>query len=152
MSDKPKPIVVIDTQLILRAALNDRSLPARLLFDLGHLYMLAISPGIYAEAQDVLNRPKLRRKFTGLTDESVSRTLAVLQGGLQVIPDHIPTISRDPKDDIFLATANLSKAAYLVTEDQDLLVLHPYEDIQILNALDFLNVLLFIEPSDGDKP
>jgi len=139
---------VIDTQIILRATFNDRSLPARLLFDLGYLYVLAVSPGVYAEAADVLNRPKLRTKFKGLTDESVARTLKVLEDSIQVTPPTIPAVSRDSKDDVFLATAIESKAQYLVTEDNDLLVLHPYRGVEILNALDFLNVLLSI---DSDK-
>ncbi len=38
-----KPIVVIDTQLFLRATLNERSLPAKLIFQFGHLYILWIN-------------------------------------------------------------------------------------------------------------
>lgn len=145
MSDKPKPIVVIDTQLILRATLNPRSLPAKLLFGFGERYVLAVSAAIYAEAEDVLNRPKLRAKFSGLTDEAVSKTLRVLAAAQQVELDEIPPVSRDPKDDVFLAVAVASGAKYLVSEDQDLLVLNPYEGIQIINALDFLAIL---QPSD----
>lgn len=141
MSENPKPVVVIDTQIVLRATLNERSLPAKLLFALGQHYILAVSPGIRAEVEDVLNRPSLREKFPGLTDESVARTLAVLDGGQQFSPETMPSVSRDPKDDIFLATAVESGAQYLVTEDKDLLVLNPYEGIHILNALEFLYVL-----------
>jgi uncharacterized protein len=121
--------------------LNEQSLPAKLLFELGRHYILAMSPATRAEALDVLTRPKLRAKFTTLTDAAVARTLAVLDGGQQVTPEEVPSISRDPKDDIFLATAVLSGAQYLVTEDQDLLVLNPYRNIRILNALDFLRVI-----------
>ncbi len=144
MSENPKPIVVIDTQLVLRATLNERSLPAKLLFELGRFYTLAVSPGIRAEVEDVLNRAEIRAKFPGITDESVVRTLAVLDGGQEFAPESVPAVSRDPKDDIFIATAVLSNAQYLVTEDKDLLVLNPYQGIHILNALDFLRV---IQPS-----
>lgn len=148
MSDNPKPIVVIDTQLVLRAALNERSLPAKLFFELGSRYILAVSPGIRAEVEDVLNRPDLRKKFIGLNDESVARVLAVLDGAQQFAPETVPAVSRDPKDDIFLATAVESGAQYLVSEDQDLLVLNPYQSIHILNALDFLRT---IQPPTIDK-
>ncbi len=144
MNTSPRPIVVIDTQLFLRATLNHRSLPAKLLFELGEYYVLAVSPGILDEVQDVLNRPKLRNKFTGLTDETVARTLTVLSGAQQVTPDMVPAVSRDPKDDIFLATAVTSGAQYLVTEDKDLLVLDPYQGIRIIDALAFLRI---IQPS-----
>jgi len=132
-----QPTVVIDTQIILRATLNERSLPGKLLFDLGYLYTLAISPAVRAEIADVLSRPKLRQKFPGLTDESTARVLAVLDAGLQITPP----VSRDPKDDMFLALAVESKATYLVSEDNDLLVLDPYRGIRILTVLEFLQAL-----------
>ncbi len=140
-----QPTVVIDTQIILRATLNERSLPGKLLFDLGYLYTLAISPAVRAEIADVLSRPKLRQKFPGLTDESTARVLAVLDAGLQITPEITPEItpavSRDPKDDMFLALAVESKATYLVSEDNDLLVLDTYRGIRILTVLEFLQAL-----------
>lgn len=140
-----QPTVVIDTQIILRATLNERSLPGKLLFDLGYLYTLAISPAVRAEIADVLSRPKLRQKFPGLTDESTARVLAVLDAGLQITPEITPEItpavSRDPKDDMFLALAVESKATYLVSEDNDLLVLNPYRGIRILTVVEFLQAL-----------
>ena len=57
------------------------------------------------------------------------------------MPDDVPAVSRDLKDDIFLATAVLSGAQYIVTEDKDLLVLNPYDGIHILNAVEFLNII-----------
>lgn len=136
-----QPTVVIDTQIILRATLNERSLPGKLLFDLGYLYTLAISPAVRAEIADVLSRPKLRQKFPGLTDESTARVLAVLDAGLQITPEITPAVSRDPKDDMFLALAVESKATYLVSEDNDLLVLDPYRGIRILTVVEFLQAL-----------
>ncbi|MBI1281436.1 MAG: putative toxin-antitoxin system toxin component, PIN family [Anaerolineaceae bacterium] len=144
MSENPLPIIVIDTQLVLRATLNERSLPAKIFFNYGHLYILAVSPGIRAEVADVLTRPSIRAKFTSITDESVARVLSILDAGQQISPEDVPPVSRDPKDDIFLATAVMSGAQYIVTEDKDLLVLNPYEGIRILNALEFLNI---IQPS-----
>jgi len=144
VSENPLPIIVIDTQLVLRATLNERSLPAKIFFNYGHLYILAVSPEIRAEVEDVLTRPSIRAKFTNIRDESVSRVLAVLDAGQQVAPEEVPAASRDPKDDIFLATAVVSGAQYLVSEDKDLLVLNPYQGIRILNALEFLNI---IQPS-----
>jgi len=141
VSENPLPIIVIDTQLVLRAALNERSLPAKLFFNYGERYILAVSPGIRAEVEDVLTRPSIRAKFTSITDDTVARILAVLDAGQQVIPEEVPSVSRDPKDDIFLATAVLAEAQFILTEDKDLLVLNPYQNIRILNALDFLNVL-----------
>jgi predicted nucleic acid-binding protein len=49
------------------------------------------------------------------------------------------TACRDSNDDKFLALALAIKANCIVTGDQDLLVLHPFQGIPILTPADFLN-------------
>lgn len=48
-------------------------------------------------------------------------------------------VCRDPKDDKFLELAVNGKADYLITGDDDLLVLHPFRGVQIMTARDFLD-------------
>jgi putative PIN family toxin of toxin-antitoxin system len=48
------------------------------------------------------------------------------------------TACRDPKDDKFLELAVAANASCIITGDDDLLVLHPFRKIPILNASDFL--------------
>lgn len=144
-----KSVVVIDTQLLLRATVNFRSLPAKIIFDLGHLYELVESVATIAEAQDVLNRPKLRVKFPSLTDAAVARTVALLEAAQKVEPSEVPAVARDAKDDMFLALATESKAQYLVTEDQDLLVLDPYQGVRIISAVDFFRALQTLQSTDS---
>jgi putative PIN family toxin of toxin-antitoxin system len=50
-------------------------------------------------------------------------------------------VCRDPDDDVVLATALAGKVSYLVTGDQDLLVLHPYAGISIIAPRSFLDLL-----------
>jgi uncharacterized protein len=112
-----------------------------MLFLLKDVYLLAVSPDVRAEVYDVLTHPKLRKKFPQLTDEAIEQTMALLDTGLQLTPKSVPAAARDPKDDKFLALAVESNARYLVSEDQDLLVLDPYQGIRILNALDFVRAI-----------
>jgi uncharacterized protein len=140
-----KPRIVIDTQVLLRATVNRRSLPAKLVFDLRNRYRRFTSFMMWEEFYDVLHRPKVRQKFKLLTDSVVKETLALLSDVEWVIPDETPAISRDPKDDMVLATAISSHAGFIVSEDKDLLVLHPYEGVQIVNVLDIVRTL---EPKD----
>jgi len=49
------------------------------------------------------------------------------------------TDCRDPKDNKFLELAVTANASCIITGDDDLLVLHPFRNIPILNASDFLN-------------
>jgi uncharacterized protein len=136
-----KPLAVLDTQILLRAAINTRSLPAKIFFDLKQLYQLVASEQTIAEFNDVVHRPEILTKFPSLTDRVIAEALDLLATAQQITVDVVETVSRDPKDDIFLALAVESKAQYLVSEDKDLLVLDPYKGIRILNALDFLHIL-----------
>ena len=59
-----------------------------------------------------------------------------------VKPQTIERTVRDADDDVVIATALAAHADIIVTGDNDLLVLHPYQDIQILNAADALNTVV----------
>ncbi len=48
-------------------------------------------------------------------------------------------VCRDPKDDKFLELAVSGYADCIVSKDHDLLVLHPFGDVAILNVPQFLN-------------
>ncbi|MBL8166445.1 MAG: putative toxin-antitoxin system toxin component, PIN family [Anaerolineae bacterium] len=137
---------MIDTQLFLRAAINRRSLPAHLIFERRGQYVLVVTPEIISEIANVLNRDELRAKFRTLTDQIVQDLLLLLTQAEEVNVSEVKAVSRDPKDDIFLACAQASAAQYIVSEDKDLLVLNPYEGISIINALDFLRVLQSLFP------
>ncbi|MBV9453409.1 MAG: putative toxin-antitoxin system toxin component, PIN family, partial [Rubrobacter sp.] len=55
--------------------------------------------------------------------------------------DNIPQVSRDPKDNKFLATAVLGDAEYVVSEDRDLLDLGKHQGIRIVDISVFLKIL-----------
>ncbi len=50
------------------------------------------------------------------------------------------TACRDRKDDKFLELAVNGKASYVITGDQDLLVLNPFQDIAIISASEYLSL------------
>lgn len=133
--------VVIDTQVFLRAAINLKSLPAKVIFDLSDRYQLVVSEEIMTEIQEVLHRPKLRAKFPHLTDEIAEQIIQPLVSAEMTGISEVVAVSRDPKDDKFIACALAAQADYIVSEDNDLLVLNPYENIQIINVADFFAVL-----------
>ena len=58
-----------------------------------------------------------------------------------VTPRLIGRTVRDPKDDVILGTALAARASIVVSGDNDLLVLHPYMGIKILNASDTLDYI-----------
>jgi putative PIN family toxin of toxin-antitoxin system len=84
---------------------------------------LFVSDGILREVEDVLSRPRLRRKNPLLTDQAVQQLLsrlAQLATRLDFVPLQFP-FPRDPKDEPYLNLAIAARARYLVTWDKDLL-------------------------------
>lgn len=135
--------VVFDTVVFVRALLNRRSQWSRLVFDRGANYRLLVSPETLQEALQVLHRPELVRRFTKFPGRDAAALIDLLHLAEVVDVDlgAFPRVCRDPKDDKFLATARAADAQYLVSEDEDLLVLREYEGRLIINAESFLGVL-----------
>ncbi len=132
-------LIVADTNVLVSAAIKPNGRFSAQLRQ--GAFRLLVSDALLHELVDVLNRPHLRVKYR-LTPQYIHAYL----GMLRVRSDHIePTISitacRDVKDDMFLETAVDGQADALVTNDSDLLVLHPFRGIPILSSHDFLNSL-----------
>ena len=60
---------------------------------------------------------------------------------IQSLRDCRTVIGRDPNDNMVLGCAVEGKVQYIVSGDNDLLVLKQFRDIQIVRASDFLGVL-----------
>ena len=132
---------VFDTNLFLRALINPHSRCGRLLNEFVDDYELVLSPAIIREVLEVLHRPQLRAKFPQITQLDIGRIIALFEQASIVEPRDVPSVSRDPSDDKFLACARLAQAEYLVTEDKDLLVLKVYEGSRICRPEEFIELL-----------
>lgn len=89
---------------------------------------LATSDSILRETEEVL-ATKLH-----LTRQKAKAAVRVIAKIAKVVkPDAIEGVPRDPDDDIVLATAVKSKSHYLVTSDQDLLVLKEHKGVKIIS-------------------
>lgn len=150
--------VVFDCMVFLQAAGRPFS-PAnaclKLVYD-GHL-QLFLTPSIFAEIQDVLHRPKVRRSFPLLDDEAVTQMLnTVLQTAVMVetMPERY-VLERDVKDSIYINLAIAAQAHYLVSRDNDLLDLmeessmegqtfrFQFPDLTILDPVALLHLIGF---------
>jgi putative PIN family toxin of toxin-antitoxin system len=91
----------------------------------------------FDELSEVLLRPKFDKYISPANKLVVLkqfRELAVFSDPLEVI-----RACRDFKDNKFLELAVSASASCIITGDKDLLILHPFRNISILNASDFLN-------------
>lgn len=76
--------------------------------------------------------------------EEVEELVQILSDIAEMIPkitEPIPAVTRDPKDDYLIAYALVGAADYLVTGDQDLLVLGQVDDVKIVTPRAFATLL-----------
>lgn len=134
---------VFDTVVFVRGLINPRGRWGPLVFERATDYQLVVSPPLVLEVLDVIRRPEVIALFRSLPGRDPASVIAILHAANEVEIDlaTIPPISRDPKDDKFLATAKAGGAAFVVSEVQDLLVLGEYDGIRIVNAETFLHLL-----------
>jgi putative PIN family toxin of toxin-antitoxin system len=142
---------VFDTVIFVRCLINPASRWGRLVFARTRHYRLVTSEPTIRETLEVISRPRVARKFRTASGLDRQAVLAILATATVVDVREIRAISRDPKDDPFLATARAAGAAFLVTEDEDLLVLGTYNGTRIVNAETFLAILDELdEAAEGD--
>ena len=103
---------------------------------------LYITKEILDEIADVITRPKFREVMirARLTPEQIiEKIISVSQ--LIVAPKLDIRFCRDEKDNKFLECAEIAKADYLVSGDDDLLSLKKFRDILIVTTSEILRSL-----------
>ena len=128
--------VVFDTNVLVSALLFENSTPAQAFFAALKRGQVLLSAPLAEEINRIIYRPKFDRY---LTDEQRADFItALVESSALVEIKETVTVCRDPKDNMVLELAVSGKAEVIVTGDSDLLVLHPFEEIAILNPNDFL--------------
>lgn len=128
--------IVFDTNVLISALLFDESTPARAFFTALRHDSILMSMGTLQEIQAVLQRKKFD-KYVIIEERDLFITRLTTSALLIEIIEPV-TASRDAKDDAFLEVAVNGNAAYIVTGDPDLLVLHPFRGIAIVTPAAFL--------------
>jgi hypothetical protein len=129
--------IVIDINIIVSALLFPNSKPDLALqksLDIGDIL---ISYSVWTELENVIVRPKFDRY---ISLEKRQKFLREFYQTVTIISNISETITdcRDPKDNKYLELAFTGKAKYLITGDNDLLVLNPFRGIKIIKPEEFL--------------
>jgi uncharacterized protein len=132
---------VFDTTTLLSASLFKNTNPRFSVNSAIRKGKLAIFKETLAEFMDVVNRKKFDKYFFSV-EERLEFFNEIEEFFELFFTTESITDCRDPKDNKFLELAFSAKANCLITGDDDLLVLHPYRGIPILNAADFLDKFL----------
>jgi putative PIN family toxin of toxin-antitoxin system len=129
--------IVIDTGVAVSAVLLPRSIPRRA-FDLAAARgRLLVSAETVAELDEVLRRSKFDKY---VSESQRLEFLAALVHEAEVI-DVVDVVEdcRDPKDNKFLELALSGRGSHILTGDADLLVLHPFCGVAIVNPQVFVS-------------
>ena len=128
--------VVMDTNVVVSAALLPRSMP-RQAFDraLQHGTLL-MSSATVAELNDVLRRPRFDPYVH--EDERLEFLATLVREAELVEVTEVVTDCHDTTDNKFLELALDGHATHIISGDDDLLVLHPFRGISILTPQGFV--------------
>jgi uncharacterized protein len=127
---------VFDTNVIISALLFENGKPAQALrYSLENGEVL-LSLDLLEELNEVLGRERFNRYVTSEEREEFLEAL-VERTSLIEITEYIQEC-RDPKDNKVLELALNGEAQYIVSGDKDLLVLHPFRNVQVVTADEFL--------------
>jgi putative PIN family toxin of toxin-antitoxin system len=92
------------------------------------------------ELDRVLQYSKFQRYFDDKTRLRFVALIASLSE-LVDVPDQMPRLVRDPKDDYLIACALAGKADFLVSGDKDVLDIKAVETVKMVAAKQFLKIL-----------
>jgi len=130
---------VFDTNVIVSALLFENSKPAQALrYALANGEVL-LSLDLLEELNEVLGRERFNRYVTSEEREEFLAAL-VERAVLVEITENVQEC-RDPKDDKVLELALNGQTQYIISKDRDLLVLHPFHDVLVITADEFLQTM-----------
>ena len=127
--------VVVDTNVLISAALRPRGAPRAVVEAIRTASgSLLFSDETFEELRTRIHRPKF--------DRYVSREdRAVYVAQLDAVAEWVSIVGaklgcRDPEDDKLLETALMGNASCIVTGDEDLLSMSPFQDIPLMKPAD----------------
>lgn len=139
---------VVDTNILVRAVIKPRGSVGPILTYLASgLFVALYSDATIEEIVDVLGRPKIKGKY-GVSPDDVEAVVAlILLRGERIVPSTDVRACRDPDDDEVFNVAGSGRADVIVSGDDDLLTLDPFDGIPILGPSKLLQWL--DQPTDG---
>ena len=136
--------VVFDTSSLVGVALKAGSVPHCALGLALQQCEVCVSAATLAELEAVLSRDKFDRYMPRATRLALVALVSLHGNHVDVTAGDEASLQprcRDPKDNKFLALAQLGAADILVSSDDDLLCLHPWCGVQVTTPAAFVAMM-----------
>lgn len=142
-----KQSVVVDTNIFISALIIPQSKPAKIITHIKqNMFDLVISHPLLQELEDVLKRSKYEKRYH-ISKNTTQKLISYIRQNSRIVEQlNKPKIEiRDIKDTTILATAIDGKADFLITGDNDLLMLKDAPAISPLKIITVDNFIKLIE-------
>lgn len=135
--------VVVDTNVLVSGLFGIKDSPSSQILSAirNQQIILVISPIILEEIGEVISRDRIVKltkmspnERTDFINKLIERSDITMGNQLSKI------VGRDTKDDKFLACGVEGKVDYIITGDEDLLVLKLYQGIKIVSPREFIEI------------
>ena len=129
--------LVIDTNLWVSYFLGEGTRTKLKLILYDERFKLLVSRDLLGEIRTVLTRPKFKKYINPNQIEEILTTIQIRADLIEVVSKI--ELSRDAKDNFILALCQDGQVDELITGDDDLLSLNPFQTTQIRKITDFFN-------------
>ncbi len=127
--------LVLDTNILVSAILSPNSISAKVLNWGENNGTILYSTDTLIEVLSVLRRSKFAKYLDPEDIDGLSIRIKTAWIFIEILTQ--VNLCRDAKDDKFIDLALNGNASHLITGDNDLLVLHPIQNISIINPRTF---------------
>jgi putative PIN family toxin of toxin-antitoxin system len=128
--------IAVDVNIWIRTLLSPQfQIRSEVFFEPENL--LLVSEELFEELDDTVSKPRLEKR---IVRSEYDKLVFRLRTNAELVDVHsIVELCRDPDDDYLLALAKDGSADYLITDDNDLLVLDEFEKTKIVDLSEFEN-------------
>lgn len=130
---------ICDTNILLSSLISSSSPPAQTVDFIKDNGLFSFSKETFSEFEEVLKRPKFDKFLS--KERRINFINEILELSVFYEVHDKADICRDPKDNKFLDIAIASYAEFLITGDEDLLILERIEKTSIISPRNFVDIL-----------
>ncbi len=130
-----KKKIIIDTNVLVSYFINGGNSALTAVIQ-SEYYIILASKELFQEYVSVLKRPKFKKYFIDVNVDDLLQVYIKLLTFVEINCD--VKLCRDPNDDFIIQLAISSEADFLITGDNDILILESFGNCQFISLSEFI--------------